>query len=180
VEQPANETRKQRQSRWRESQVWSDTIKAVGPSSSSGCRFIHVGDRHSDVWETFDAAEEQQGVGFVLRAMHDRRLTTDHDVDANNTDGQDHGPGTAMLWTTLGAMPVQAHLEVAVGEQRNGRGTIKRAARSARVSVRFARASRWRVRITGPTTRRPKPCGRSTCARTIRPKERTSRWSGCC
>lgn len=133
VEQPGGETRKQRQARWRESQVWSDTIGAVG-RSPSGCRFVHVGDRHGDVWETFDAADVR-GVGFVVRAMHNRRLITHH------PDGGRGGPDTAMLWTTLGAMPVRAQLEVAVGEQRNGRGTVKRAARSARASVRFARVT---------------------------------------
>jgi hypothetical protein len=72
VEAPEKETRNERLSRWRESQVWADAVAAVGPAPS-GCRFIHVGDRHSDDWDTMDQCH-RQGVGFVLRAMHDRRV----------------------------------------------------------------------------------------------------------
>jgi hypothetical protein len=138
VEQPAGETRRQRQSRWRESQVWADTIREVGPGPQ-GCRLIHVGDRHSDVWETFDAADAA-GVGFVVRAMHDRRI--EH---AGNAERD-----VALLWPTLQARTVQAELKVAVGEQRNGRGAVKRLAREATVSVRFGP-----VTLALPNHRRP-------------------------
>jgi hypothetical protein len=124
VERPPRETRKQRRARWRESQVWSDTIDAVGAAPAPGCRFIHVGDRHSDVWETFDAADAA-GVGFVVRAMHDRGV-----------EGDD--PRRRTLWAALEGQPVRARLSVDVAEQRNGRGGVKRAARTADVSVRFA------------------------------------------
>lgn len=131
VEQPEGETRTQRRARWRESQVWADTVAAVGPAPGApdgGCRLIHVGDRHSDVWETFEAVEAAgAGVGFVVRAMHDRRL------EAANADA-----AVAALWPTLQAMPIVATFTVDVGAQRNGRGTVTRVARQATVSVRFA------------------------------------------
>lgn len=149
VEQPKGETRAQRRARWRESQVWADTVGTVGAPLAEGCRLIHVGDRHSDVWETFEAVEAAgAGVGFVVRAMHDRRLETSSDAD----QGKD--AAVAALWPTLQARPVVATFTVDVGEQRNGRGTVTRVARQATVSVRFTpvtlAAPAYRGRATQP------------------------------
>jgi hypothetical protein len=160
VEQPKGETRAQRRARWRESQVWADTVAAVaavgavgaaGAAPGGGCRLIHVGDRHSDVWETFEAVEAAgPGVGFVVRAMHDRRLETsdadkgggggggDGDGGGGGDEDDDEDAAVAALWPTLQARPVAATFSVDVGAQRNGRGTLTRVARRATVSVRFA------------------------------------------
>lgn len=140
VEQPEGETRAQRRARWRESQVWADTVAAVG-AAPDGCRLIHVGDRHSDVWETFEAVEAAgANVGFVVRAMHDRRLQTagGNDADADAEAEAEADAAVAALWPTLQARPVVATFTLDVGAQRNGRGTVTRVARQATVSVRFA------------------------------------------
>jgi Transposase DNA-binding len=62
-----------RKQRARESQVWPRAVAAVG-SPPSGSRWVHVGDRGSDL---FDLMEACQGYGcdFLLRAAQDRRVT---------------------------------------------------------------------------------------------------------
>jgi hypothetical protein len=64
----------QRQSRARESQVWSRAVQAVGyapPPSSS--QWVHVGDRGSDLYE-FLATAHQHDCHFLVRAVQDRRV----------------------------------------------------------------------------------------------------------
>ena len=81
VEPPQGETRKGRQSRWSEPDVWADAATAVSelmesvgslPPESRPGKLVHVGDRHADVWRFLDKAVEL-GHGFVVRAMHPGR-----------------------------------------------------------------------------------------------------------
>lgn len=69
---PAGETRNQRLSRPRKSQVWTAAIQAAG-SPPTGSRWIYVADRESDFYEPLKACQ-QQGVDLVVRAGTDRRL----------------------------------------------------------------------------------------------------------
>lgn len=57
-------TRRRREDR--ESLCWQQAIRTVG-TPSAGVRWIHVGDREADVWETFRAAVEV-GSDCVIRA----------------------------------------------------------------------------------------------------------------
>lgn len=113
------ETRRQRQARWSEPDVWGDIARGIGvwPRPS---RLIHVGDRHSDVFRFMSICRES-GHGFLARAMHDRYLA----------DGE-------RLWERLGRQPVAYVRTVAVGTQRTGGNQVKRAGREASVSVRYA------------------------------------------
>ena len=114
------ETRRQRQARWSEPDVWGDTARGVGvwPRPS---RLIHVGDRHSDVFR-FLSICRQLGHGFLVRAMHDRYLDD----------------GTERLWERLRHQPARFVQTVKVRAQRTPGNRLKRSRRSARVTVRYA------------------------------------------
>lgn len=67
---PKGETKRERQERERESQVWQRSIQALG-SPPAGVQWIHVGDRGSDIFP-FLALCRQLGGDFVVRAAQDR------------------------------------------------------------------------------------------------------------
>jgi len=67
---PKGETKRQRQERERESQVWERSIQALG-SPPAGVQWIHVGDRGSDIF-SFLSLCRQLGCDFVVRAAQDR------------------------------------------------------------------------------------------------------------
>ena len=114
------ETRLQRQGRWRESCVWSDSVKHVG-LSPQGTRFIHITDRAGDCLETIDACAKQN-VGFVIRSRHDRRV-----------EG-----GTNKLWSWMSRQSDSGSMKVSVSCQRSNRNRVVRSCRQAKVSIRFA------------------------------------------
>jgi hypothetical protein len=116
---PQGETRLQRESRWRETCVWSDAVAAVG-RPPEGCRMIHVADRASDDLNFMDAALAQ-GCGFLIRAKHDRRLV-----------------GGGKLWDHLAARQPVGRVEAEVGTQRDGHGAVTRVGRVATLAVRSA------------------------------------------
>ena len=67
---PKGETRRERQERERESQVWERSIQALG-SPPAGVQWIHVGDRGSDIF-SFLSLCRKLGCDFVVRAAQDR------------------------------------------------------------------------------------------------------------
>lgn len=138
---PPGEKRSARAQRWRESQVWSDAVEAIG-SPPLGCRLLHVADRASDDLAFFEACESH-GVGFVVRAKHDRRVEQ----------------ATDKLWGFLEKQAVAGSTRVRVGEQRNSRGTIVRRQRDVAVDVRFAR-----VQLERPWNHPHPAAGRSVWA----------------
>ena len=72
---PTGETRGQRLSRPRKSQVWAAGIKSGG-FPPEGSRWIYVADRESDIYETLRSCREHR-VDFVIRACQDRRLANE-------------------------------------------------------------------------------------------------------
>jgi len=119
-EPPEGETRRQRQARWNEPDVWGDTARGIGVWSGPS-RLIHVGDRHSDVFR-FMCICRELGHGFLVRAMHDRYL----------------GDGTERLWQRLRRQRARFTQTVKVGTQRTPGNRIKRSSRLAQVTVRYA------------------------------------------
>lgn len=119
VEAPAGQTRRARYRRWRETEVWSDAVRHVG-EPPAGTRFVHVMDRAGDTLEVMHTCQ-QTGVGFVIRARHDRRVEGSH----------------GRLWSWMQARPVAGTLPVTVSAQRNSRGQITRAPRQVKVSIRL-------------------------------------------
>ena len=67
---PKGETKRQREQRERESQVWERSVQAIGPPPE-GVQWIHVGDRYSDMFSFLSLCRQQQG-DFVVRAAQDR------------------------------------------------------------------------------------------------------------
>jgi hypothetical protein len=73
---PPGETRTQRKQRPRESQVWAQSVAAVG-RSPAGARWIHLADRGADDFGFFAACAAAE-VGFLLRVYQDRRMAAGH------------------------------------------------------------------------------------------------------
>ena len=121
VEADAEETRKERNERWRESEVWSEAVEHVG-RSPSGCRFVHVMDRGGDTLESMAACREK-GVGFVIRARHNRRVQGGEDL----------------LWPWMARQPKSGTMTVTLGTQRDRQGRLVRRKRKAKVSIRFSK-----------------------------------------
>jgi Transposase DNA-binding/Transposase Tn5 dimerisation domain len=67
---PAKETKQERLHRERESQVWERSVQALG-SPPEGVRWVHVGDRYSDIFAFLRLCHEMNG-DFVIRAAQDR------------------------------------------------------------------------------------------------------------
>ncbi len=67
---PEGERKSERRQRERESQVWERAVRAIG-APPEGVRWVHVGDRASDLYPFFLACREQQS-DFVIRAAQDR------------------------------------------------------------------------------------------------------------
>ena len=121
VDVPKEETRSERSERWREADVWSDAVRRVGPPPEQ-TRFVHVMDRAGDSLETILACDEV-GVGYVIRAKHDRRVE-----DASDK-----------LWSFMSKQPMKSSMIVSIGKQTDMKGRVTRRAREATLSVRFSR-----------------------------------------
>ncbi len=67
---PKGETKRQREVRQREAQVWERSVQAIGEPPTA-VQWIHVGDRYSDMFP-FLWACRQQHCDFVVRAAQDR------------------------------------------------------------------------------------------------------------
>lgn len=61
----------------RESMRWSDAVQAIG-AASPGKKFIHVGDRESDIYDLFEQTMRLPGCGFVIRLMRQRNAQAGH------------------------------------------------------------------------------------------------------
>jgi hypothetical protein len=75
--QPARSRR--RRSDDRESLRWSEAVKQIGAAPSPS-RWLHVGDRESDIFEFYEQTQKLAGVGFVIRVSKDRNATLGHDT----------------------------------------------------------------------------------------------------
>ncbi len=67
---PKGESKRERQQRPRESQVWERSVQAIGVPPS-GVQWTHVGDRYSDMFPFLSLCREMQ-CDFVVRAAQDR------------------------------------------------------------------------------------------------------------
>lgn len=119
-EASGSETRRQMQARWCESDTWADAVKQIGTLGPE-CRLVHVADRGADIFGLLHACV-RTGVGFLVRAKHDRRVL-----------------GTqSRLWEHVAALPALGRIEVEVSAQRGGSPSTGRIARTAMVTLRVA------------------------------------------
>lgn len=73
------ETLRQRQARRRQTDVWEEAAHAIG-SPPEGVRWVHLGDRESDIYRFLDACRSH-GCDYLVRASKNRRVS-----DANQED----------------------------------------------------------------------------------------------
>jgi Transposase DNA-binding/Transposase Tn5 dimerisation domain/Transposase DDE domain len=120
---PSQETRRQRLSRPRKSQVWTAAIQAAGAPPAAS-RWIYVADRAADFYEPLKTCQ-QHGVDMVIRGNYDRRLAGE----------PGHLKATVAQGPVLGAMTV---------EVRARGGQLARTAQVEVRSVRVNLAGPWR------------------------------------
>lgn len=89
---PPRETRAQRRARPREAQVWERAVAATG-EPPPGCRWVHVGDAYSDIFDLLIACLRCR-CDFLLRAAQDRCVQTE-------------APSVTHLFPTARALPAQ-------------------------------------------------------------------------
>ena len=100
---PRGETRAQRLSRPRGSQVWAAALATAGPPPA-GAQWIYVADRESDFYEPLQICRAQ-GMDFVIRAGTDRRLADDA---GHLREKLDQAPVLHQTAVELGARPGQS------------------------------------------------------------------------
>lgn len=130
TEPPADETVEQKQQRRakarsrarkrpfqeKESYRWVEAMEVVEVQVQPSTRVIHVFDREGDIAEVFERVRRCQHSGVVVRSAHDRSL------DATSE----------RLWATMQAQPIAFEQSLEIPQ------SGKRAARTARLAVRFA------------------------------------------
>jgi hypothetical protein len=117
---PEGETRRERQARSTEASLWAESIRAVGRLGDA-TRVIHVMDRGGDNFETMQEAI-RQNAGFLIRARHDRLV--------NGSDQR--------LWSWMSSRPVAGTRDIHIPSQPPRDGKPARAARDARLALRYA------------------------------------------
>jgi hypothetical protein len=70
---------RRRRSDDRESLRWSQAVKTIGEAPRQS-RWLHVGDRESDIFELYEQTQKLHGVGFVIRVYRDRNVTLGHNT----------------------------------------------------------------------------------------------------
>lgn len=127
---PKKETKQQRLARARESQVWERSVQAIG-SPPAGVRWIHVGDRYSDIFSFLRLCRDQ-GCDFLIRAAQDRSVDLLVEQAETPVAPRSHHhptPGVLHLFEVVESMPARFCLQVEL------KATQKRAARTAHVQV---------------------------------------------
>ena len=118
---PKGEKRRQRQARAKESDLWGDSIRAIG-AIGPNTRLIHVTDRGGDCYGTMHAAYAA-GQGFLIRAKHDRYVN----------DSTEH------LWGLMERQPVMGTRTIHVSARPAKRKLPAQPARTAELAIRYAR-----------------------------------------
>ncbi len=127
---PAKETRQQRLQRERESQVWERSVQALG-SPPEGVRWVHIGDRYSDIFSFLRLCRELH-CDFVIRAAQDRCVDllveqAERPVPARSHHAEHPSPAAQHLFEVVESWPAQASSTVEIDASQ------KRKARTAKV-----------------------------------------------
>jgi hypothetical protein len=119
---------RRRRSDDRESLRWTTAVKEIGgpavasPSSSPSPspRWLHVGDRESDIFDLYEQSQARAGVGFVVRLSKDRNASAGHDTPDTVTLARRHA---SSIKAVCRAMPLLGgrHLWVRPRADRPGR-----------------------------------------------------------
>jgi len=129
---PAKESKQQRLQRERESQVWERSVQALG-SPPQGVRWVHIGDRYSDIFAFLRLCRELHG-DFVIRAAQDRCVDllveqAERPVPPRSHHPERPSPPAQHLFEVVESWPAQASATVDIDASQ------KRQARTATVSL---------------------------------------------
>jgi hypothetical protein len=129
---PPKETKQQRLQRERESQVWERSVQAIG-SPPEGTRWIHVGDRYSDIFSFLWLCRQQQ-CDFLVRAAQDRCVDllveqAEAPVPPRSHHPERPSPPAEHLFEVVRGWPAQATQDLQVD------ATQKHPARTAQVAL---------------------------------------------
>jgi hypothetical protein len=138
---------KHRRSDQRESLRWTKAITTIGsPPAEGNGRYLHVGDRESDMFALYQATQEMKGVGFVVRVFRGRNATLGHDTPATLSRPKRSGSSLLELCRKL---PVLGEKQMWIGPRAN------KAGRFATLSVAGAAVTLWspQLKCTGHALR---------------------------
>ena len=129
---PPKETKQQRLQRERESQVWERSVQALG-SPPEGVRWVHMGDRYSDIFSFLSLCREMQ-CDFLIRAAQDRCVDllveqAERPVPPRSHHAERPRPPALHLFEVVESWPAQATSTVEITASQ------KRQARTANVSL---------------------------------------------
>jgi hypothetical protein len=129
---PPKETKQQRLQRERESQVWERSVQALG-SPPEGVRWVHIGDRYSDIFSFLSLCREMQ-CDFLIRAAQDRCVDllveqAERPVPPRSHHAERPSPPALHLFEVVESWPAQATSTVEITASQ------KRKARTANVSL---------------------------------------------
>ncbi len=116
------ETLRQMQARRRQTDVWGEAVTAIG-GPPQGVRWVHVGDRGSDIFR-FLAACQAQRCDFLVRAAKNRRVEEDE---------EEPDPTIDYLFPVVRAWPSKATRRIRVPASHG------KAARDAQVQLTWGR-----------------------------------------
>ena len=129
---PPKETKQQRLQRERELQVWERSVQALG-SPPEGVRWVHIGDRYSDIFSFLSLCREMQ-CDFLIRAAQDRCVDllveqAERPVPPRSHHAERPSPPALHLFEVVESWPAQATSTVEITASQ------KRKARTANVSL---------------------------------------------
>jgi Transposase DNA-binding/Transposase Tn5 dimerisation domain len=99
------ETLRQMQARRRQTDVWQEAVEAIG-APPQGVRWVHVGDRGSDIFRFLEACQTHH-CDFLVRACKDRRV-------AEATDDPAEEEAISRLFTAVRSWPSQGERTIEV------------------------------------------------------------------
>jgi hypothetical protein len=121
----------------RESMRWIQAVQQVGKSPPLS-RFIHVGDRESDIYELYEQAQ-MHNAGFVIRLYRDRNASVGHDTP--DTRGSEARKGSSIKQICL-QMPVTGSRELWISPRAGRPG------RWAKLSISSAAVTLWSPQLS--------------------------------
>jgi hypothetical protein len=129
---PPKESKQQRLQRQRESQVWERSVQALG-SPPQGVRWVHIGDRYSDIFAFLRLCRELHG-DFVIRAAQDRCVDllveqAERPVPPRSHHAEHPSPAAQHLFEVVESWPAQGTATVDIDASQ------KRQARTATVAL---------------------------------------------
>jgi hypothetical protein len=139
----------------RESLRWVQAVKEVGeppatpptadPSSAASPpprrRWLHVGDRESDMFELYEQTREMNGVGFAVRVFRQRNASAGHDTPETMTREQRR---SSSLKEICRAMPALGGRQLWVARKAADKpGDPAKAGRWANLSVSGGAVTLW-------------------------------------